>query len=251
MKKIKSGIKGLDQLIDGGFLESHSILVCGAPGTGKTIFGLQFLHNGVKEENANGLYVCIEDHLPKLKFYASQFGWDFDKLHKSKKVGFLEVPIDQRGFKIVDAIAEKAKEINAKRIVIDSLSALSINAKMFDLPLQNQLDPTGTIKGKIMHTAGYTPFEDLSQFTYLFVDRITDIGATTIMITDSPVGSNELTKDGVSEFVCDGIISIKYESLGGDYSRNLIARKMRETHNDEDIHPLEISKNGIVVHSLK
>src|SRR3989344_1128990 len=120
MKKIKSGIKGLDQLIDGGFLESHSILVCGAPGTGKTIFGLQFLHNGVKEENANGLYVCIEDHLPKLKFYASQFGWDFDKLHKSKKVGFLEVPIDQRGFKIVDAIAEKAKEINAKRIVIDS-----------------------------------------------------------------------------------------------------------------------------------
>ena len=56
--------------------------------------------------------------------------------------------------------------------------------------------------------------------------------------------------DGVSEFICDGVVLIKYESLGGDFSRTLRVRKMREVNNDEDIHPLEIGEKGIIIHSL-
>src|SRR3989338_9120136 len=108
MKRIKSGISGLDPLIDWGFLEGNSILVCGAPGTGKTIFSLQFLYEGLKN-GESGLFVCVEDHLPRLKFYASQFGWDLEKTIKNSKIEFLEIPIDQRGYKIVDIITDKAK----------------------------------------------------------------------------------------------------------------------------------------------
>jgi len=251
MKKIKSGIPGLDPLIGGGFLENHSILLCGDPGTGKTIFGLQYLYNGVKENKENGLFVCVEDNLPKLNFYASKFGWDLEKEFKSKRIGFLEIPIDHSGFKIVDAIAEKVKEHKAKRIVIDSLSALTINAKMFDLPLLDQEDPTGVIKGKILHTAGYTPFEDLHQFTYLFMYRVADIGATTLFLTDSPPGTDKLTKDGISEFVCDGLIHVKLNDSSKHVNRTLAVKKMRGSKIIPGFNSLKFTPEGLIVEEFK
>ena len=186
IERVKSGINGLDNLIDGGFLTGHSILVCGMPGTGKTIFGVQYIYKGITDYNENGLYVAIEDHPNMLTVYARSFGWDLEKAQKEKKLRLLNIPIDQRGFKIIDAIEEEAEKVNAKRIVIDSLSALSINARMFDLPLKDQPDPTGVIDRKrILKIAGFAPFEDISQFTYLLVNRITDIGATTLLLADS------------------------------------------------------------------
>ena len=250
MKRIKSGIKGIDALIDGGFLEGHSVLICGAPGTGKTIFGLQFLYSGIKEENENGLYVNVEDHIDKLKFYANEFGWGLDKFQKEKKIDFLQIPIDRKGYKIVDAIVEKAKEINAKRIVIDSLSALSINAKMFDLPLKEQPDPTGTIKGKILHTAGYVPFDYVSQFTCLFIYRVGDLGATTLFLTDTP-SPDKLTKDGVSEFVCDGVIHLQLHDTSKNVNRTLAVKKMRGSSIIPGMNSLKITKNGLEIEEFK
>ena len=251
MKRVKSGIKGLDPLIDGGFLDGHAILVCGAPGTGKTIFGLQFLYKGVKEENENGLFVCVEDKTEKLKFYASEFGWDLDKLQKEKKMDFLKIPIDRRGFKIVDAIAEAAKKIGAKRIVVDSLSAISMNAKMFDLPLRNQPDPTGTIKGRILHTAGYVPFEDLSQFTYLFIDRVSDLRATTLFLTDTSGRTDSITKDGVSEYACDGLIYLQLHDTSKNVSRTVAIKKMRGSSIVPGMNSLKFTKNGLEVGEFK
>lgn len=251
MKRIKTGIKGLDPLTGGGFLEGHSILVCGAPGTGKTIFGLQFLYKGIKEENENGLFVSVEDNPEKLKFYAAEFGWELEKLQKERKIDFIKIPIDNRGYMIVDVILEKAKAIGAKRIVVDSLSALNINAKMFNLPIKDQPDPTGTIKGKILHTAGYVPFEDVSQFTYLLINRITDLKVTTLFLTDSPQGSEVLTKDGVSEFVCDGVIYLQLHDASKNVSRTLAVKKMRGSNIVPGMNSLKFTKNGLEVGEFK
>jgi len=252
MKRIKSGIKGLDALAGGGILEGHSVLVCGAPGTGKTIFGLQFLYKGITEENENGLYVNFEDRIHKLKFYASEFGWDLDKLQNEKRIDFLKIPIDQKGYKIIDVIAEKAKEIGAKRMVIDSLSAMSINAKMFHLPLRDQPDPTRTIRGKkILHTAGYTPFEDITQFTYLFIDRIAELAATTLFLTDSPSGSEVLTKDGVSEFACDGVIQLQLHDTSKTVNRTISVKKMRGCEITPGMNSLKFTKNGLEIEEFK
>src|SRR3989344_4988056 len=176
MEKIKSGIKGLDNLVNGGFPKGHSILLCGAPGTGKTILALQFLYNGAKE-GENGLFVSIEEHPKKLKMYANEFGWsDIHQLESSNKLHFLRVPPDRRRFDVINLVKQKVKEHNIKRMAIDSLSAI------------------------------YLAFEDISQFVYSFVNLIEDLEITSLFITDSPPGSTELTKDGVSEFVCDGVI---------------------------------------------
>ena len=250
IQRIRSGIEGLDELIDGGLLQGHSVLVCGAPGTGKTIFGLQFIYSGAKDQNENGLFVNVEDIAEKLKFYASQFGWDMESLEKEKKIGFLKIPIDRKGFKIVDSIIEKAEEMNAKRIVVDSLSALSINARMFDLLLKDQPDPTGTLKGKILKTAGYTPFEDVSQFTYLFINRVSDLKASTLFITDTD-GTETLTRDGVSEYISDGVIFLQLHDTSKNVNRTLAVKKMRGSKITPGMNSLRFTEKGLEIGEFK
>jgi len=83
---------------------------------------------------------------------------------------------------------------------------------------------------------------------YYFINDLRNKGVTSLLISQTVEG--QLSSDEVSEFICDGIVHIKYESLGGDYSRSLIVRKMREVKNDEEVHPVEIGKEGIIVHKL-
>ena len=222
MERIKSGIKGLDNLIGGGIPKGHSILICGTPGTGKTIFGLQFLYKGVKNFNENGLYVSIEESAHKLKNYAKEFGWrDIDKLEKQKKIDFLRIEPTQRKFDIVDIVKEKVEAINAKRLVIDSLSAI------------------------------YLAFEDITQFVYSFVNILDDLDLTSIFITDSPPGSEALTKDGVSEFVCDGVIQLQLHDVSKTINRTLSIKKMRGTTITPGMNTLKFTKSGLEIEEYK
>ena len=222
MDRIKTGINGLDPLVNGGFPKGHSILLCGAPGTGKTIFGLQFLYSGAKEFNENGLYVSIEENPIKLKGYAKEFGWtDIETLEKDKKIQFLRVPPSERKFDIVDIVRKKIQETGAKRMVIDSLSAI------------------------------YLAFEDITQFVYSFVNLLEELGLTSLFITDSPPGSELLTKDGVSEFVCDGVIHLQLHDVSRTVNRTISIKKMRGTSMVPGMNSLKFTENGLEVEEFK
>ena len=78
-----------------------------------------------------------------------------------------------------------------------------------------------------------------------------DLDCTSILISEASEKGDYLSRDTISEFACDGVILINFESMGGEFSRSLIIRKMRNTRNDEDIHPLEIGKSGLVTHDVK
>ena len=221
MERVKSGIKGLDSLINGGFPKGHSILLCGAPGTGKTIFALQFLYEGAKNGEP-GLYVSIEEHPKKLKGYAKEFGWnDIDVLEQENKLIFLRVPPNQRKFDIVNLVKDKVKEHNIKRISVDSLSAI------------------------------YLAFEDISQFVYSFVNLIEELEMTSMFITDSPPGTNELTKDGVSEFVCDGVIHLQLHDVSRTVNRTISVKKMRGTSMIPGMNSLKFTETGLEVEEYK
>ena len=60
MTRIKTGIKGLDDLVGGGFVEGSTILLSGDAGSGKTIFGLQYLFNGASKYDEPGVLVTLE-----------------------------------------------------------------------------------------------------------------------------------------------------------------------------------------------
>jgi circadian clock protein KaiC len=222
MERIKTGVKGLDELIDGGFPKGHSVLLAGAPGTGKTILSLQYLYKGSKEFKENGLYVSIEESPNKLKKYAKEFGWnDIEKLEKSKKLNFLRVLPSERKFDIIDQVRQIVKEKNIKRMVIDSLSAI------------------------------YLAFEDITQFVYSFVNLIEELNITTIFITDSPSNGDALTKDGVSEFVCDGVILVQLNDMSKQVNRTISIKKMRGTNMIPGQNLLTFTSQGLEIGEFK
>ena len=125
LERCSTGIPGFDDLVEGGFPQGSMVLLTGSPGTGKTIFGLQYLYNGAMK-GESGIYVCIESTPQALKIQAARFGMDFDKLEKEGKVIFYQVPKDSRKFSIFKKIDDDSRKINAKRLVFDSLATLNI-----------------------------------------------------------------------------------------------------------------------------
>jgi circadian clock protein KaiC len=231
-KLIVTGIKGFDKLVGGGFKPGKKILLSGTPGTGKTIFALEYLYNGAQNFNECGMYISFEENVDNLKKQALQFGWDMDALEKKGMIKFVSISATEVSGNTIKELIEMAEKMKARRLVIDSLSTLSFITPATYISLNEITDIT------------------IKRFIYTFINDLRKLKDTaTLLISQTTEG--KLSRDTVSEFICDGIINIAYESLGGEYSRSLTVRKMRETANDEDVHPLEISKNGIVVHSIK
>ncbi len=233
MERIKTGIEGFDALVEGGIPLGSVILLSGTPGTGKTIFGLEFLYKGANESGEKCLYVTFEEKEGELKGQASQFGWNLDKLRESGNFQILSIPASSISKTTVNNITSIVEREGIKRVVVDSLSTLSINTP--------SVSPTAEDTGNFA----------VRRFIYLFIDKLKQLKGTTSILVSSTPDERSLSSDSVSEFICDGIIYLTYESMGGAHSRNLHVRKMRRTKNDEDIHPLEISSKGIVVHDLE
>jgi len=222
MERVKSGIKGVDKLVNGGFPRGHSILICGSPGTGKTVFGLQYIYMGAKKFDENGLYLSIEENPAKLRRYAKEFGWnDLEKLESQGKIEFLRISPNEKRFDVVKTVKERCHAINAKRMVVDSLSGI------------------------------YMAFEDITMFIYSFIDIIEELGITSIFITDSSPGSNDLTKDGVSEYVCDGVMQLQLHDVSKTVNRTISVKKMRGTKIIPGMNSLKFTSSGLEVEDYK
>ncbi|MEM4259715.1 MAG: ATPase domain-containing protein [Candidatus Woesearchaeota archaeon] len=246
MKRIRTGIRGFDELIQGGIPETFSLLVCGTPGTGKSIFGLEYIYHGAKDFGDNGLYVTIEERPEKLRDQAIQFGMDIVSIEKMGKIYFLKIPIDVHGFDIIGNIMNVATKMKAKRIVIDSLSILDINAGMYQMPI------TMLPEGDRHYTNSRSDLRDMKgdlvkQFIYFFVSRLSSLGATTIFIADAIEGQGYLTRDTVSEFVCDGIVKLEVKEFGNTLQRTIEVKKLRNTALSPGLYTLKVDNKGLSV----
>ncbi len=248
MTRCRTGIKGFDELVQGGFPIGSSILYTGTPGTGKTIFGLEFLYNGATKFQEKGLYVTFEESREEVVNQGKQFGWELDELEKKKLIKIISVPAREISKKTSQMIIELCKKEKIKRLVVDSLSTLSINAPIFSVA--ENLSISEVVNQNTYLSPPVVGDLMVKRFVYSFIDDLRNLKTTTLLISENSIHSDFLSRDTISEFLCDGVIVVTFESLGGAYSRSLLVRKMRQTKNDEDIHPLEISKKGIIIHSI-
>ncbi len=222
--RVPTGIPGFDELCEGGFVKDSLNLLTGGPGCGKTIFCLQFIYNGVKQFNEPGIYISLEESKKQLIEEASKFNWDFQELENHGKAKIVSYDVFEIG-SVLDAIKEDVKKMNAKRVVIDSTS-------VYGMSLETEFE----VRKALI---------ELSK-------TLKELDCTTIITSEVVEGKEgTMSRFGVEEFIADSILLVTFESLGGEYSRNLLIRKMRSTKNDEDIHPLEICDKGIVVHKLE
>ncbi|MDI6826153.1 MAG: ATPase domain-containing protein [Candidatus Aenigmarchaeota archaeon] len=218
VERISSGIIGLDKLIENGFVKNSVNLITGSTGTGKTIFGLQFIWHGLLK-GENGVFISLEQEPDEILADVEYFGWDFKKYIKKKKciIEFLstwelaELPL---------IINDRIKSIKAKRFVLDTLSLVCSECE----PSRMRLEISEFLNG-LRHT-----------------------GATSLLTCEIPEDSKALSTFGVEEFLVDGIIVLNYLGLVvGGSPRSLIIRKMRRTKHGTDVYPIEITKRGIEI----
>ena len=125
--QIQTGIYGLDEILLGGIPRGNVILVEGAPGTGKTLLGVEFIYRGITGHNEPGIMVVFEMSPKKLIRDASGFGWNLEELQQQYKLKiiFTSPQVLNQELRSPDSLLlEAAANIKAERIFIDGISLL-------------------------------------------------------------------------------------------------------------------------------
>src|ERR1700690_1591543 len=126
-KVVKTGIEGLDAIFLGGIPKSNLILVQGEAGTGKTLFGTEFIYRGIVEFDEPGMIVVFETSPNKLIRDAATMGWDLEELQARKKLQiiFTSPEVFEQEVRSPDSLLlETAADIGAQRIFIDGIGLL-------------------------------------------------------------------------------------------------------------------------------
>src|SRR3984885_14542545 len=124
---VRTGIAGVDDLLHGGIPRTNVILVEGGVGTGKTLFGVEFVYRGITEFNEPGIIVVFETSPEKLIRDAATMGGDLPALQAEKKlqIVFTNPQVIEQELRSADSLLlEMASEIGAKRIFIDAIGLL-------------------------------------------------------------------------------------------------------------------------------
>jgi circadian clock protein KaiC len=220
-ERVSSGIIELDALLDGGYQDNSMILVAGNPGAGKTILSSTFIYDGAIKYKEPGVYACFAETKKRLLLDMKQFGFDFAAQMRRNLIEVLDLSIgsETEVQSALNQIFESITKLKAKRLVVDSITAMTIG-------LQSEYEKRHLIR--------------------LLYRLIQKTGCTTIMITDIPWNSNKIG-ESIEEFVVDGIILLEHYYENGCLKRRLRITKMRGTNHSRKTHVYSISENGIII----
>jgi len=236
MSKVKSGILGFDELFEDGIPTGSDVLIFGKAGSGKTILALEFIVKGASLYNEAGLFVSFEQSERSLIEQCAEFGWDIKKYLKNGKIKIMAPETGDMDKEFANKIISEAKRINAKRVVIDNLALLALN------PIFN----TDTRKFSLAYDGKIKIASTAEQFIYNLITILKNLNTTTIYIT-SPGDDPKVTCDGISEYICDGVIHLDIRSLGKSSLRTIEASKMRRSNLLGGIRGFKITQKGIKV----
>ncbi len=234
MTKIKTGIPGFDELVEGGFVPGSTILLSGQAGTGKSIFGLQFLYEGANTYNEPGILITLETRPNQIHKEAEQFGWNLVDLVKDGKFVIIDaasskagLPTSEkyalrRGFdmtQLAEIIYKAVDEYRVRRLVLDCISGLTLR---FSEP--------GSVR------------QELHRISSL----LNELGVTSIFISEinDPDAHSRI---GEEEFVAHGLILLKLKETSNELQRGLLIWKMRQRAHSMKRHKFSIGSKGIVV----
>jgi KaiC/GvpD/RAD55 family RecA-like ATPase len=233
---VPTGIPGVDEILAGkGIPRSHTILVSGGPGSGKTTFAMQFLYTGATQHDESGVYVTLDEDPMDVKANMSKYGWDLKRLEDEKRLVFINVsPVraapDSTGLiqigmkefrliKLLEAIKHGVKEVSAKRVVVDPVT-------IFTLQYPDEIERIHAMR-----------------------DLMRDLrtGCTNLLISELR-GTGWEREHQFEEYLAQGVILLRTFLKDGRLVRVFQVEKMRGLPIDNQPRPYEISAKGIEVY---
>ena len=225
----ETGITELDTILNGGFPKGSIILLSGNSGTGKTVLATQWLYNGAGKYGEAGIYFALTEPISKVIKNASSFSF-YKSLPKRSSVHLTDLrstlrlmhfkrQIDYKYIqKVLDRIENLVDKTKAKRIVIDSITALCYILEDKNL---------------------------IRNFIFRLGNTLSQLNCTTIL--SSEVSDLGYSVFGVEEFICDGIIELKQQIQCSDMIRTLQIAKMRGVSYNTKCHKFKITKDGVQI----
>lgn len=226
--KAPTGITGFDEITGGGLPRGRTTLPTGGPGSGKTIFGMQFLVHGVQKGNEPGIFVAFEESADRIVANAEGFGWKLEKIAQTRLFVLDAQPLSnmlQAGdFDLggmLAALQSKIKVMGARRIVFDALDIVMA------------LLPDATAKRREMYRLHQWLLEE---------------GLTAIITAKA--GGDEvsaLAPNSFMQFMADCAVTLNHRVELGVSQRNLRVQKYRGSTFNEDESPFVIGNGGFDV----
>ena len=226
LAKTATGIHGFDEITDGGLPTARPSLVCGPPGTGKSIFAMQFLVNGATRFAEPGVFLTFEESADELVANVRSLGFDIDGLTRDGRLLVDALPLEPQSVQtgefnleaLMVRLAWAVEQIGAKRVAIDNVEALFI---AFDRP--------ALVRSELRRLFRWLKDHDL----------------TTVITAER--GEDMLTRHGMEEYLSDCVVLLDHRVVHDVATRRMRVLKYRGSTHGRNEYPFLIGADGFEV----
>jgi circadian clock protein KaiC len=229
LPKAMTGIRGFDEITFGGVPRGRPTLVCGGAGSGKTLFGMEFLVRGALEFEEPGVFMSFEESEADLVANFSSLGFELNQLQEEKKIIIDYIPIDRSEIEetgeynlegLFIRIGQAINSIGAKRVVFDTLETL-FSGFANDFILRSEIRRL------------FRWLKDQKLSAVITAERGDQEGA--------------ITRHGLEEYVSDCVIVLDHRIKNQLSTRRLRVVKYRGSSHGTNEYPFLIDEGGMSV----
>jgi circadian clock protein KaiC len=220
--RISSGIPHFDEMVGGGLIRESAVLLRGAPGTGKTTFGLQYLLEGARL-NQPGLFISFEEFPQSLYRDAASVGWNLPALEEQGKLRliFTSPKVLLQSLMTPESnIVRTLQQQGIQRVVVDSLTHFT----------------------QLIHDD-----HELRRVYHQVISAFRREGITTIYLGEEMRSDYTSQEKGRLSFVVDMLVMLRYLEIDSAIQRAIVVLKMRSSAHTTAIHGYSIGQNGITI----
>src|SRR3954463_9850720 len=232
LKKLSSGVPGLDVLTLGGIPEGRSTLIAGKSGTGKTVIGLQIASN-LARHGIKTIVLAVEESPEDMQDSGDTLGLGINRLAAEGSLHFANISRPMDGptivsgdydlFGLIHRIEAMVKETGARAVILDSATAL--------------FSPR-------------PPAEAMRSHFFQLVHALRTLGLTAVILAEAEGDYGPLTTMGVEDYVCDLTLILRNIIDGGRRRRSIEVNKYRRSAHYKGEYPCTVTTRGLAVFPL-